>query len=127
MTSYLQVYFRHNYLSLHKARQTGTRAAIPGFIPRVGQSKEVVMATVGPDVMVRETARLIASDKVEGTPVRRSNGDRSGTIERGMIDKRSGRVADAVMKFSGVCGIVEEYRSRPASVLTYNDDHARHD
>ena len=29
-------------------------------------------ATVGPEVMVRETARLIASDKVEGTPVRRS-------------------------------------------------------
>ena len=27
------------------------------------------MATVGPNVMVRETARLIASDKVEGTPV----------------------------------------------------------
>ena len=31
------------------------------------------MATVGPDVMVRETSHLIASDKVEGTPVRRSN------------------------------------------------------
>jgi hypothetical protein len=28
-------------------------------------------ATVGPEVMARETARLIASDKVEGTPVRR--------------------------------------------------------
>jgi len=57
------------------------------------------MATVGPDVMVRETASLIASDKVEGTPVRRSDGDRIGTIERVMIDKRSGRVAYAVMTF----------------------------
>ncbi|HYU13208.1 MAG TPA: PRC-barrel domain-containing protein [Stellaceae bacterium] len=80
------------------------------------------MATVGPDVMVRETARLIASDKVEGTPVRRSNGDRIGTIERVMIDKRSGRVAYAVMTFGGFLGIGEEYRSLPWSLLRYNED-----
>jgi len=72
--------------------------------------------------MVRETARLIASDKVEGTPVRRSNGDRIGTIERVMIDKRSGRVAYAVMTFGGFLGIGEEYRSLPWSLLRYNED-----
>ena len=80
------------------------------------------MATVGPDVMVRETARLIASDKVEGTPVRRSNGDKIGTIERVMIDKRSGRVAYAVMTFGGFLGIGEEYRALPWSLLRYNED-----
>jgi hypothetical protein len=63
------------------------------------------MATVGPDVMMRETAHLIGSDKVEGTPVRRSNGDKIGTIERVMIEKRSGRVAYAVMTFGGFLGI----------------------
>ncbi len=46
-----------------------------------------------------ETYSLIGSDKVEGTDVRRSNGDKVGTIERLMIDKRSGRVAYAVMSF----------------------------
>lgn len=77
------------------------------------------MATVGPDAMVRETARLISSDKVEGTPVRRSNGDRIGTIERVMIDKRSGKVAYAVMTFGGFLGIGEEYRAcRGASSAT---------
>src|SRR5213079_2852344 len=80
------------------------------------------MATVGHDVMVRETARLLASDKVEGTPVRRSNGDRIGTIERVMIDKRSGKVAYAVMTFGGFLGIGEEYRALPWSVLRYNED-----
>jgi PRC-barrel domain len=79
------------------------------------------MATVGPEVMVRETVRLIASDKVEGTPVRRSNGDRIGTIERVMIDKRSGRVY-AAMTFGGFLGIGEEYRALPWSLLHYNED-----
>jgi hypothetical protein len=38
---------------------------------------------------------LIASDRVEGTPVRRSDGEKLGTIERLMIDKTSGKVAYA--------------------------------
>jgi hypothetical protein len=79
------------------------------------------MTTVGPEVMVRETARLIASDKVEGTPVRRSNGDTIGTIERVMIDKRSGRAAYAVMSFGGFLGIGENYRALPWSLLRYNE------
>ena len=78
-------------------------------------------ATVGPEVMARETARLIASDKVEGTAVRRSNGDKLGTIQRVMIDKRSGKVAYAVMTFGGFLGIGDEYRALPWSVLRYNE------
>jgi hypothetical protein len=80
------------------------------------------MATVGPEVMARETARLIASDKVEGTPVRRSDGDDIGTIERVMIDKRSGKVAYAVMSFGGFLGLGENYRALPWSVLRYSED-----
>ena len=49
----------------------------------------------------RETASLIGSDKVEGTPVYRSNGERVGQIERVMIDKINGKVAYAVMSFGG--------------------------
>ena len=79
------------------------------------------MATVGPDVAVRETARLIGSDKVEGTSVRRSNGDKIGTIQRVMIDKRSGKVAYAVMTFGGFLGMGEDYRALPWSVLRYDE------
>lgn len=79
-------------------------------------------ATVGPEVMARETELLIASDKVEGTPVRRSNGDKLGTIQRVMIDKRTGKVAYAVMTFGGFLGIGDEYRALPWSVLRYNEN-----
>lgn len=70
----------------------------------------------------RETSNLIASDKVEGTPVRRSDGETIGTIARVMIEKRSGKVAYAVMSFGGVMGLGEEYYTLPWSVLKYNTD-----
>ena len=68
----------------------------------------------------RETSNLIGSDKVEGTPVYRLNGDNVGQIERVMIDKISGKVAYAVMSFGGFLGIGEDYYPLPWSVLTYN-------
>jgi len=68
----------------------------------------------------RETANLIGSDKVEGTPVYRSNGERAGTIERVMIDKTTGKVAYAVMSFGSFLGIGEDYYPLPWSLLTYN-------
>ena len=70
----------------------------------------------------RETSNLIGSDKVEGTPVYRTNGDHVGQIERVMIDKLSGKVAYAVMSFGGLLGIGEDYYPLPWSVLTYNPD-----
>jgi hypothetical protein len=68
----------------------------------------------------RETYSLIGSDKVEGTAVYRSNGERVGQIERVMIDKLSGKVAYAVMSFGGFMGIGEDYYPLPWSLLTYN-------
>ena len=68
----------------------------------------------------RETHELIASDKVEGTAVRRPNGDKVGEIERVMIDKRSGKVAYAIMSFGGFLGMGEEYYPVPWQKLTYN-------
>jgi hypothetical protein len=68
----------------------------------------------------RETSALIGSDKVEGTPVHRSDGDNVGQIERVMIDKLTGKVAYAVMSFGGFLGMGEDYYPLPWSVLTYN-------
>ncbi|MDB5642225.1 MAG: PRC-barrel domain containing protein [Hyphomicrobiales bacterium] len=68
----------------------------------------------------RETHTLIGSDKVEGTSVRRPNGDKIGEIERIMIDKRSGKVAFAVMSFGGFLGMGEDYYPVPWNKLTYN-------
>ncbi len=71
---------------------------------------------------VRETGELIASDKVEGTNVYRSDGDKIGHIERIMIDKKSGQTAYAVMNFGGFLGMGEESYPLPWQVLTYNPD-----
>src|SRR5689334_20919640 len=49
--------------------------------------------------------RLIASDRVEHTPVRRPHGEKIGSIQRLMIDKVSGQVAYAVLSFGGFLGI----------------------
>jgi hypothetical protein len=73
-----------------------------------------------PSLESRETQGLIGSDKVEGTAVYRSNGDKIGQIARVMIGKRSGKVGYAVMSFGGFLGIGEDYYPLPWSLLTYS-------
>jgi len=73
------------------------------------------------DLSARETSSLIGSDRVEGTEVYNSSGDRVGMIERVMLDKMSGRVAYAVMSFGGVLGIGRDHYPIPWSLLAYNE------
>ena len=63
---------------------------------------------------------LIASDRVEGTVVRRLDGEKIGTIQRLMIDKVSGKVAYAVLSFGGFLGIGHKHLPIPWSLLNYN-------
>jgi hypothetical protein len=63
---------------------------------------------------------LIASDRVEGTPVRRSDGEKIGAIERVMIDKLSGNVAYAVLSFGGFLGMGGKHLPVPWASLKYN-------
>lgn len=78
-----------------------------------------------PDVMQTDASpgqshSLIASDRVEGTPVRRSSGEKIGTIERLMIDKLSGNVAYAVLSFGGFLGMGQKHAPIPWARLTYD-------
>ncbi|MBX6323827.1 MAG: PRC-barrel domain-containing protein [Rhodospirillaceae bacterium] len=77
-------------------------------------------ATQNEQLAKRETHRLIAADKVEGTPVKNRLGDTLGTVEKVMIDKQSGRVAYAVMSFGGFLGIGESRHPLPWGMLTYD-------
>lgn len=70
-------------------------------------------------VAIEETEALIASDKVEGTPVYNRSGESLGSIYNVMIDKRSGKVRYAVMSFGGFLGIGERYHPLPWDKLTY--------
>jgi hypothetical protein len=68
----------------------------------------------------RRSHTLIASDRVEGTPVRRSSGEKVGTIQRLMIDKVSGSVAYAVLSFGGFLGMAQKHAPIPWARLTYD-------
>jgi hypothetical protein len=73
---------------------------------------------------IEETDRLIASNKVEGTPVYNRQGERLGTVYNFMVDKFTGQVAYAVMSFGGFLGMGESYHPLPWGVLTYDTNQA---
>ncbi len=66
------------------------------------------------------THNLIASDRVEGTPVRGTDGATIGTIERVMIDKITGNVAYAVLSFNVPVGVGQRRLPIPWPQLTYD-------
>jgi hypothetical protein len=76
------------------------------------------------ELETRETNRLIAADKVEGTTVKNPQGETLGSIENVMIDKLSGKVAYAVMSFGGFLGIGDRHHPLPWNVLTYDPEMA---
>jgi len=81
---------------------------------------EVSMEVHTADKTSPKTHNLVASDRVEGTPVRRSNGEKIGTIQRLMIDKLSGKVAYAVLTFGGFLGIGQKHLPIPWGRLKYD-------
>ena len=68
----------------------------------------------------RETGSLIGSDKVEGTAVYGADDTKIGSIERVMIDKKSGRVSYAVLSFGGFLGIGDDHYPLPWQSLKYD-------
>jgi hypothetical protein len=63
---------------------------------------------------------LISSRRVEGTLVFNADEERLGTIHSVMIDKRSGKVAYAVLSVGGFLGIGAHVHPVPWDVLTYD-------
>ena len=52
-----------------------------------------------------------------GTSVYNTEGEHLGAIHDVMLDKRSGKIAYAVMSFGGLLGIGERYHALPWSIL----------
>lgn len=73
-----------------------------------------------PGLPIDETSRLIASNKVEGTAVYGRDDHRLGSIFNFMVDKRSGRVEYAVMRYGGTLGMGQRYYPLPWQILTYD-------
>jgi sporulation protein YlmC with PRC-barrel domain len=79
------------------------------------------IGTQSGDIPRDETHTLISADKVQGTAVYDTKGERMGSIEDVMIEKRSGKVAYAILSFGGFLGIGERYHPLPWNALTYDE------
>jgi sporulation protein YlmC with PRC-barrel domain len=66
------------------------------------------------------TSDVISSDMVEGTTVYNPQGDKLGSIDDLMIDKRSGQVRYAVLEFGGFLGIGTDRYPLPWAMLKYD-------
>lgn len=69
-----------------------------------------------------ETISLISAGKVQGTNVLTPDGEKVGEIYDVMLDKRSGRIAYAVMSAGGLLGLGTRYYPLPWHALKYVPD-----
>jgi sporulation protein YlmC with PRC-barrel domain len=72
------------------------------------------------DVTKITSGSLIAAEKVNGTDVYNTAGDKLGSVDDIMIDKTSGKVIYAVMSFGGFLGMGEKQHPLPWSSLRYD-------
>jgi sporulation protein YlmC with PRC-barrel domain len=63
---------------------------------------------------------LISAERVQGTPVFDREGDKIGHIEDVMLDKKTGKVAYAIMSHGGILGAGERYHPIPWSLMRYD-------
>lgn len=64
----------------------------------------------------------ISSDRVEGTNVYNSAGDKLGSVDDLIIDKRSGQVRYAVLEFGGFLGMGTDRYPLPWNMLKYDTE-----
>lgn len=67
-----------------------------------------------------ENAAVISASKVTGTAVFNTEGEQLGEIHDVMLDKRSGKIAYAVLSFGGLLGIGQRYHPLPWAILKYD-------
>lgn len=80
------------------------------------------MTDLDRDIATDETDRLIASNKVEGTAVYDTQGEKLGSVYNFMVEKSSGQVEYAVLQFGGVFGLGSDYYPIPWEKLSYDTD-----
>lgn len=77
---------------------------------------------VDKDRIVDDAHELISSRRVEGTAVWSRQDGKLGTIHSVMIEKRTGKVAYALLSFGGFLGIAGRIHPIPWEILTYDQD-----
>jgi sporulation protein YlmC with PRC-barrel domain len=104
-----------------------SKAARAGYLAllglrRTGPASPAVSADDGETGMTTTTSThdVISSDRVEGTTVYNTAGEKLGTIDDLMIDKISGQVRYAVMEFGGFLGMGTDRYPIPWNMLEYD-------
>ena len=69
-----------------------------------------------------ESLTLISAGKVQGTPVYSEHAEELGEIYDVMLNKRTGKIAYAVLTFGGVLGLGKNYVPLPWELLSYVPD-----
>ena len=64
----------------------------------------------------------IASSRVEGTNVYSRDGEKMGSVNDLLIEKRGGQVTDAILSVGGFLGMGSERHSLPWSKLNYDTE-----
>jgi sporulation protein YlmC with PRC-barrel domain len=67
-----------------------------------------------------ESVTLISAGKVQGTPVYSERAERLGEIYDVMLEKRTGRIAYAILTFGGILGMGKKYVPLPWNLLSYD-------
>lgn len=78
------------------------------------------MVSTTPTSDATEAGNLISSEKVAGTSVENARGDNLGHIRDVMIDKISGQVAYAVLKYGSFLGMGGKLFAVPWDILEYD-------
>ena len=81
---------------------------------------DTLLASCTQRIFKMTDSRVISSDKVEGSSVYNSHGDKLGSINDLMIDKYSGHVRYAVLEFGGFLGMGTDSYPLPWSMLKYS-------
>ncbi len=72
--------------------------------------------------MNQVSAASIPVSRVEGTKVYNHSGDKLGSVEDVVVDKRSGQVRYVALEFGGFLGLGSDHYPLPWSMLHYDTD-----
>ncbi len=69
-----------------------------------------------------KNSEIIGSDRVEGTAVFGVKGEKIGSVEKLLIEKRGGQVTDAILSVGGFLGMGADHHSIPWEKLKYDTE-----
>ena len=107
------------WVQLHVRTHLGLNAKAPSSVLEASylEQEDILASVKDPS---DTSGNLIAAQKVTGTNVYNRAGEKLGSIEDIMLDKRSGQTCYAILNFGGFLGMGGRYHPLPWEKLTYD-------